>query len=287
LLDAGHIREIQYPEWLANVILVKKANGKWRMCVDFTDLNKACSKDSYALPSIDALMDSASGCKLLSFLDVFSGYNQIWKHPRDDCKMTFMIKLSCYCYKVMPFGLKNAGATYQRLMDRVLAPMIGRNVQAYVDDMVVTSQVKGQHMELFTMIAKYKLKLNPKKCVFGVEAGKFLGFLLTEHGIEANPEKCAAIIVMRSPISVKELQQLIGRMTAFPRFVSVGGDRGHPYFQCLKRNNRFVWTKECEESFLKLKEYLASPPVVCKLLLGTPLRLYFAIIERVISLVLV
>ena len=107
----------------------------------------------------------------------------------------------------MLFGLKNAGATYQRLMDRVLAPMIGRNVQAYVDDMVVTSQVKDQHVsdleELFTMIAKYKLKLNPEKCVFGVEAGKFLGFLLTERGMEANPEKCAAIIAMRSLISVK------------------------------------------------------------------------------------
>ena len=193
LLDVVHIREIQYPEWLANIVLVKKANGKWRMCVDFTYLNKAFSKDSFPLPSIDALVDSASGCKLLSFLDAFSRYNQIQMHPRDECKTTFMTKLSYYCYKVMPFGLKNANATYQRLMDRVLAPMIGRNVQAYVDDMVLTSQVKDQHVadleELFTMIAKYKLKLNPKKCVFGIEAGKFLGFLLTKRGIEATVDR--------------------------------------------------------------------------------------------------
>ena len=144
LLAAGHIREVQHPEWLANVVLVKKSNGKWRICVDFTDLNKACPEDSYPLPSIDALVDS---------------------------------------YKVMPFGLKNAGATYQRLMDKVLAPMLGRNVQAYVDDMVVTSLEKSKHVsdleELFTMIAKFRLKLNPEKCIFGVEAGKFLGFLLT------------------------------------------------------------------------------------------------------------
>jgi len=123
-------------------------------------------------------------------------------HPRDECKTAFMTELSSYYYKVMPFGLKNAGATYQRLMDRVLAPMIGQNVQAYVDDMVVTSQVKDQHIanleELFTTIAKYILKLNPEKCVFGVEADKFLGFLLTERGIKANPEKCAAIIITRS-----------------------------------------------------------------------------------------
>jgi len=139
LLAAGHIREIQYPEWLANVVLVKKSSGKWRMCVDFTDLNKACPKDSYPLPSIDALVDSASRCKLLSFLDAFSGYNQIKMHPMDEEKTAFMTERSCYCYKVMPFGLKNEGATYQRLMDKVLAPMLRRNVQAYVDDMVVTS----------------------------------------------------------------------------------------------------------------------------------------------------
>ena len=126
LLDAGHIREIQYPEWLANVVFVKKANGKWRMCVNFIDLNKACPKDSYPLANIDTLVDSALGCKLLSFLDAFFRYNQIRMHPRDECKTTFMTKLSCYCYKVMPFRLKNAGATYQRLLDRVLAPMIGK-----------------------------------------------------------------------------------------------------------------------------------------------------------------
>ena len=276
---------------LANVVLVKKSNGKWRMCVDFTDLNKACPKDSYPLPSIDALVDSASGCKLMSFLDAFSGYNQIRMHPMDECKTAFMTERSCYCYKVMPFGLKNAGATYQRLMDRVLSPMLGRNVQAYVDDMVVTSREKEQHVtdleELFTTIAKYRLKLNPKKYIFSVEAGKFLGFLLTERGIEANPEKCAAIMAMRSPASVKEVQQLTGRLAALSRFMSAGGEKGHPYFECLKRNSRFVWTKECDEAFVKLKEYLASPPVLCKPQVGTPLRLYFAVMERVVSSVLV
>ena len=107
--------------------------------------------------------------------------------------------------------------------------------------------------------------------MFEVEAGKFLGFLLTKHGIEANP----AIIAMRSPISLKEVQQLTGSMAALSRFVSVGGDKGHPYFQCLKRNNRFVWTRECKEAFVKLKEYLASPLVLCKPELGTPPRLSY------------
>jgi len=290
LLKVGHIREIQYPEWLANVVLVKKANGKWRMCVDFTDLNKACPMDSYPMSSIDALVDSASGCRLLSFLDAFSDYNQIMMHPRDECKTAFMTQSSCYCYRAMPFGLKNAWATYQRLMDRVLAPILGQKVQAYVDDMVVTTQQKEQHAtdleELFTTIAKYRLKMNPEKCVFGVEAGKFLGFLLIKIGIKANPEKCAAIINMRSPISVKEVQQLTGRMAALSRFVSTGGDKGHPYFQCQRRNNRFVWTHECEEAFENLKKYLASPPNLCKPKLGTPLHLYFAVTEKAINSVL-
>jgi len=191
----------------------------------------------------------------------------------------------------MPFGLKNAVATYQRLMDKVLAPMLGRNVQAYVDDMVVTSPEKSRHIadleELFVTIARYKLKLNPEKCVFGVEAGKFLRFLLSERGIEANPEKCAAILAMRSPTTVKEVQQLTGRMAALSRFVSASGEKGHPYFQCFKRNNIFVWTRECEEAFIKLKEYLASPPLLCKPQATTPLRLYFAVTERAISAVLV
>ena len=271
------------------MVFVKKANGKWKMCVDFTDLNQACTKDSYLLPSIDALVDSASGCKMLSFLDAFSEYNQIKMHPRDECKRTFMTETSCYSYTVMPFALKSA--TYQRLMERVLAPMIGRNVQAYVDDMVVTSQAKGQHVsdleELFATIAKYRLKLNPEKCVFGVKAGKFLGFLLTKHEIETNPEKCVAILAMRSPTSVKEVQQLTGRMVALSIFVSVGEEKGNPYFQCLRTNSRFVWTEECEEAFLKLKEYLTTPPVLCNPQLGTPLRLYFVVTEWAISSVLV
>ena len=259
--------------------------------MDFTDLNKVCPKDSYPLPSIDASVDSAFGCKVLSFLDAFSGYNQIKMHPRDESKTAFMTETSSYCYKVMPFGLKNAGATYQRLMDKVLAPMLGRNVYAYVDDMVVASKDKAQHVadleELFVTISKYRLKLNPEKCAFGVKAGKFLGFMLTERGIEANPDKCAAIIAMRSPTSVKEVQQLTGRMAALSRFVSAGGEKGHPYFQCLKRNSRFAWTDDCEVAFLKLKEYLAAPPVLRKPVVGVPLRLYFTVTERAISSVLV
>jgi len=170
LMNANHIREIQYPEWLANVVLVQKSNGKWSMCVDFTDLNKACPKDSHPLPSIDSLVDSASGCHLLSFLDTFSGYNQIRMHPNDESKTAFMAEFASYCYKAMPFGLKNVGATYQHLMDRILSP--------YSTNSASLCRWHGPHPcgegiardrseEFFATIAKYNLKLNLEKCVFG------------------------------------------------------------------------------------------------------------------------
>jgi len=123
--------------WLANVVLVKKSNGQWRMCVDYTDISKACLKDAYPMPSIDRLVDGAAGNRVLSFLVAFSGYNQIPMYDQDIGKTTFITEASNYCYQVMPFGLKNVGATYQRLMDRMFKYQIGRNMEIYVDDIVV------------------------------------------------------------------------------------------------------------------------------------------------------
>jgi len=168
-LVAGFIREVHYPEWLANIILVKKANGKWRMCVDFTDLNKACLKDSFPLPRIDQLVDSTARHKLLSFMDTFSGYNQIRMAEKDQEKTTFIISQRLYCYKVMPFGLKNAGATYQRLVNKIFSKQIGRNMEVYVDDMLVKSKEELGHLddlrETFATLKQYQMKLNPSKCV--------------------------------------------------------------------------------------------------------------------------
>jgi hypothetical protein len=125
LLTAGFIREVYYPDWLANGVMVKKSNGKWRTYVDFTDLNKACPKDSFPLPRIDQLVDSTAGHKLLTFIDVFSGYNQIMMNKDDQEKMTFITSKGLFYYRVMPFGLKNAGVTYQRLMNKMFHNQIG------------------------------------------------------------------------------------------------------------------------------------------------------------------
>jgi len=117
------------------------------MCTDYTDLNKACPKDAYPLPSIDRLVDEAAGHKILSFLDAFSRYNQIPMYDRDVDKTTFITESANYCYQVMPFDLKNAGATYQRLMDRSFKGQIGKNMEVYVDDMVVKFETFDQHLE--------------------------------------------------------------------------------------------------------------------------------------------
>ncbi|RDY04876.1 hypothetical protein CR513_11345, partial [Mucuna pruriens] len=210
LLNAGFIREVRYPEWLANVVMVRKANGRWRMCTDYTDLNKVCPKDPYPLPNIDRLVDNVSGYEFLSFMDAYSGYNQIRMHPEDEEKTAFITDSGAFCYKVMPFGLKNAGATYQRLMDKVFKEVIGQDIEVYVDDMVAKSENGRSHCEalrrVFRILRRHQLRLNPEKCSFGVQAGRFLGYMLTERGIEANPEKCRAVINMRSPQNVKEVQ---------------------------------------------------------------------------------
>ena len=125
LMAAKFIREVYYPDWLANVVMVKKANGKWRMCIDFTDLNKACPNDSYPLPCIDQLVDSTIGHKLLSFMDAFLRYNQIKMDEADKEKTSFVTSQGLFCYEIMPFGLKNARATYQRLVNHMFRPQIG------------------------------------------------------------------------------------------------------------------------------------------------------------------
>ncbi|XP_061351287.1 uncharacterized protein LOC133296340 [Gastrolobium bilobum] len=260
LWDAGFIREIKYTTWLSNPVLVKKPSGAWRMCIDYTDLNKMCPKDAYHFPSIDQLVDNSSGFKVLSFMDAYSGYNQIPLLKEDQDKTAFVTQTANYCYTMMPFGLKNAGATYQRKMNEVFKDLIGDNIEVYIDDMIAKSQTPEQHLThlqgVFNRLRKYNMRLNPSKCAFGVPAGKFLGFMLTERGIEVNPDKCKAVIEMRSPQTVKEVQQLTGRIVALT-------------------------------PFQEFKRALSCPPVLTKTDIGEILYLYLAVGVEAISAALV
>jgi hypothetical protein len=139
-LSAGVIREVTYPEWLANTMMVKKANGKWRMCTDFIDLNKACSKDEFPLPRIDSLVDAAATSELMSLLDCYSRYHQKWMKEEDEPKTSFITPSGTYCYLQMLEGLKNAGGSFSRMTAKVLHSQIGRNMLTYVDDIIVKSK---------------------------------------------------------------------------------------------------------------------------------------------------
>jgi len=196
-----------------------------------------------------------------------------------------------FYYEVIPFGLKNAEATYRRLMDYVFHDMIGRNVEVYVDDIVVKSDSCGQHVsdlkEVFQALRKYRMHLNLDKCAFGVEGGKFLGFMLTHRGIETNPDKYKAITEMRSPNNLKEIQRLVGRLTSLSCFVPKLAEQTRPIIQLLKKTSMFEWTAECEQNFLQLKAFLASPPVIQKSNTREPIIVYLDVSNEAISSILV
>ncbi|KAL0715986.1 hypothetical protein Bca4012_065308 [Brassica carinata] len=291
LLKVGSITEVRYPDWLANPVVVKKKNGKWRVCVDFTDLNKACPKDCFPLPHFDRLVEATAGNKLLSFMDAFSGYNQIMMNPDDREKTAFITDRGKYCYKVMPFGLQNAGATYQRLINRMFAEQLGKTMEVYIDDMLVKSLDEHDHVthleECFARLNQHNMKLNPAKCRFAVASGEFLGYLVTYRGIEANPKQIDALIQMASPRTEREVQRLTGRVAALNRFISRSTDKCLPFYETLKGNKKFEWSEQCEKAFQQLKHYLATPPVLVKPVEGEPLFLYIAVSATAVSGVLI
>jgi hypothetical protein len=182
--------------------------------VDFTSLNKAGPKDPYPLPRIDQIVDSTAGCDLLCFLDDFSRFHQIKMAREDEEKTAFITPCGVYCYVCMTFGLKNAGATFQRLMRKALGAQMGRNAEAYIDDIVVKTRESHTFIEdreeTFANLRKVNIKLNPAKCAFGVPSGKLLGFLVSHRVIEANPDKVKAIKEMCPPRNLKEMQRLAG-----------------------------------------------------------------------------
>nr|XP_025635645.1 uncharacterized protein LOC112729699 [Arachis hypogaea] len=255
LLEAGFIREVEYSTWLSNVVLVKKHNGKWRMCVDYSDLNK------------------------------------IPMHRPDEDKTAFITPGGTFCYKVMPFGLKNAGATYQRLMSKIFRDLIGRTVEVYVDDVLAKTTRSDDLLEdlenVFASLRQNGMRLNPLKCAFAMEAGKFLGFMITQRGVEANPEKCQAVLQMKSPGCIKDVQRLAGRLTSLSRFLGASAAKALPFFNLMKKGMAFEWTPACEEAFQHFKEILAAPPVLGKPKDGEPLYLYLAITGEALAAVLV
>ncbi|GKV06276.1 hypothetical protein SLEP1_g18175 [Rubroshorea leprosula] len=271
LLQAGFVRKVDYCEWVANPVLVKKAN-----------------------------VEAASGNERLSLLDAYSGYHQVPMAPEDEEKTSFYAGNEIYCYVMMPFGLKNASATYQKMVTIVFRAQIDKNLEVYVDDIVVKSRKAKDHLadldETFNNLRKNRMWLNPAKCIFGVESGKFLGFMVSRRGIEVNPEKIKAIADMEPPKSVKDIQRLTERVAALHRFISKSADKCLPFFKIMRstaqkdesgKQKKFEWNQECQTAFDELKSYLSSPPLLTKAIDGEILYLYLGISNEAISSVLV
>ena len=179
------------------------------MCVDYTDLNKHYPKDPFDLPRIDEVIDSIASCVLLYFLDCYSSYHQIALKEEDQIKTSFITPFGTYCYRTMSFGLKNMGATYQRAIQRCLKDQIRKNIEAYVDDVVVKSKtidtLIADLTKVFKALEVYRWKMNPTKCIFGVPSGILLGNIISRHSIKANPEKIAVVTNMKPPTYVKDV----------------------------------------------------------------------------------
>ncbi|GKV27757.1 hypothetical protein SLEP1_g36892 [Rubroshorea leprosula] len=300
LLQDGFIRRVDYCEWVANPVLMKKANGKWRMCINYTNLNQACPNNCYPIPNIDKLIEAASGNERLSLLDAYSGYHQVPMAPEDEEKTLFYAGDEIYCYVMMSFGLKNAGATYQKMVTIVFRAQIGQNLEVYVDDIVVKSLKAEDHLtdleETFNNLRKNIMRLNPTKCIFGVESEKFLGIMVSRRGIEVNPEKIKAVAEMEPPKSVKDVQRLTRRVAALHRFISKSANKCLPFFKIMRlaaqkdesgKQKKFEWNSECQAAFDELKSYLSSPFLLTKAKDGEILYLYLGISDEAISSMLV
>ncbi|KAL0411689.1 UNVERIFIED_CONTAM: Transposon Tf2-12 polyprotein [Sesamum latifolium] len=276
--------------WISSIVPVRKKNGQIRVCVDFRNLNNACPKDDFPLPIAELMIDATTGHEALSFMDGSSGYNQIRMAPADEELTVFRTPKGIYCYNVMPFGLKNTGATYQRAMQRILDDMLHKNVECYVDDLVVKSKKRADHFydlrKVFERLRRYQLKMSPSKCAFGVTSRKFLGFIVRQRGIEIEQANIDAILRMSEPRNIHELKSLQGKLAYLRRFISNQAGRCQPFSRLMKKEVPFEWDEACDKAFKSIKLYLMKPLVLVAPVHGRLLILYVAAQERSVGILL-
>lgn len=277
---------------MANVIMVKKNSKGWYMCIDFTNLNAVCPKDSYPLLSIDNLVDKTLGCKLLIFMDAYFRYNQIKMRTENEDKTTFVTDQGTFCFRVMPFGLRNAYATFQRIIDKVFKEQIRLDVEVYVDDILVRSENVGYHLkylqETFGNLSRVGLKLKVEKCAFGVTEGKFLSYMIMKEFIKPYLEKVQEVVVMEAPKTQKEVQRLNGGIATLSRHIPRFVDRCKHFFKLLKDGKQSMqWTGACNVAFLEFKTTLSQLPILQAPVQGETLTMYAATSETTVSAALV
>jgi len=239
LITCGFIREEQHPDWVANIVPILKKNEKVWVCIDYRNLNAACPKDEFPLPITDVMIDNTCGFERMFFMAGFSRYNQIKMYAEDEKHTSFRTPLGVYCYTAMPFGLRNAGATYQLTMSTIFRDHLWKMVECYVDDIAVKSHDKNDHLRdlriIFDILWAHQLKMNPTKSFLGVSSGKFLGFIVTSKGIHLDPDKVKAIQNMHPLKNLKELRGLQGRLAYIRRFITNLSSRYQPFTRLMKK----------------------------------------------------
>jgi hypothetical protein len=284
LIEENFICPYRYAEWISNIVPVYKKNRKMRVCIDFRDLNRAAPMDEYPMPVAHLLVDAAAGHKVISFMDGNVGYNLIFMAVEDVAKTAFRCPghIGLFEWIVMTFGLNNAGANYQRVMNYIFHELIGKIVEIYIDDIVIKSLDHESRLagvgKTLECTRKQGLKMNPNKCAFGVSTGEFLGFLVHEGGIEVGNKSMKAIDEVVPPTNIKGLQSLLGKINFVRRFISNLSQKVFPFFPLLrvKKDQKFVWGDEQQKAFNEIKEYMKEPPVLVPPQLNKPFRLCVA-----------
>ncbi|KAL6416826.1 hypothetical protein ACFW04_013132 [Cataglyphis niger] len=266
-MEAAGVIEPSTSAWSSPVVLVKKKDGKYRFCIDFRKVNDATEKDAYPLPQVTATLEKLRGAKYLSTLDLKQGYWQVPLESKSRPITAFTIPgRGLYQFKVMPFGLHSAPATFQRLLDKIISPALELNVFVYLDDIIIISKTFDDHLRLLTEVFRRlrdaRLRLNPEKCKFCVDQLKYLGHVVDRKGIRTDPEKVSAVENWPEPRTVKQIRQFLGMASWYRRFIANFSTIAAPLTSLTRKNAKWKWGAEETTAFRELKKTLVSAPVL-------------------------